>query len=366
MHGALRCVALFLLLWSACASSQLRFDAPFPHHRVRHSHRQARAPAHQRNRAWNACPLVDLTMKAYTADAVVIARTEAVRFARSLRQRYSVYFKVQQVIKTPATIPRVDNYLQVFFANETSGRCSWPPAWPIRANIQQGKEYILFLKANGAHNYTPSSVPELVRRRRPSQPLMRVTSPEFKVKPPRVEPIKKKVVDNSNNRKPRLKLICKTMGLPIPTLSWTRNGTAIQLNSRFKISYKKRRSMLVIVEPDWKDRGRYECRAHGVHNLTSKAHWDLTSNDIQHRDKSVHSEKFEATVRECEPDMANYYCYNGGTCHYVTKMKEIFCVCPDGYTGQRCDSKLPSQSSMYPPTTPLYTCKVGLSTRYFC
>ncbi|KAK9888663.1 hypothetical protein WA026_000891 [Henosepilachna vigintioctopunctata] len=171
--------------------------------------------------------------------------------------------------------------------------------------------------------------------------------------------IKGKSIAESSDRKRRLRLVCRSKGLPIPTLSWSHNDTLIRPNQRIKITYKKRSSTLLIMEPTKTDQGRYECTARGVSGKSASAHFDF-------HDFSVHSENSEATDRPCEPEMSIHYCLNNGTCHYVMKMQEMYCVCPDGYTGHRCDSKLPSHPSMYPSTPSLYTCKIGLSTRYFC
>ncbi|KAL3282440.1 hypothetical protein HHI36_005627, partial [Cryptolaemus montrouzieri] len=158
------------------------------------------------------------------------------------------------------------------------------------------------------------------------------------IRPPRVMEIEDKSVSGNGGRKRRLRLICRSKGLPIPMLSWSRNGTLIHPNQRIRITYKKRSSTLLITEPSKSDQGRYECTASGVSGKPSSSHFDF-------HDFSVHSENSEATDRPCDPDMALHYCFNGGTCHYVMKMQEMYCVCPDGYTGLRCDSKLPSQSS---------------------
>lgn len=339
-------------------------------HRHRHHHRAVRAQngdgaprKGRRNRPSSPCPKQDISQKAFLANTVVVARTEAVS-VRSRTHKYSVLFKVQRKLKSPSAFPLIDEYIQLYFLNDTTSqraqqRCERNPTKLVRANIQQSREYLLFLNSYGAHNYTAIGSPEPIRKHKLPKVVQKVINPNFRIRPPRVMEIEDKSVTANSGRKRRLKLVCRSRGLPIPTLSWSRNGTNIHPNHRIRITYKKRSSTLLITEPSVGDHGRYVCTARGVSGKPASTYFD-------YRDFSVHSENSEATDRPCEPEMDKHYCFNGGTCHYVMKMQELYCVCPDGYTGLRCDSKLPSQSSMYPSTPSLYTCKMGLSTRYFC
>ncbi|KAH0816163.1 hypothetical protein GEV33_006630 [Tenebrio molitor] len=65
----------------------------------------------------------------------------------------------------------------------------------------------------------------------------------------------------------------------------------------------------------------------------------------------------------CKPEMDRVYCRNGGTCFYEEVIKEYSCECANGYRGRRCEEKSSDQSSMY-RQNPLYTCNVGLYTKY--
>ncbi|XP_044750932.1 protein vein isoform X2 [Coccinella septempunctata] len=347
------------------ATARLKDDDFSHRHRIRHHHRSIRAQNNdgprkiRRNRPRTPCPKQDISQKAFLANTVVVARTEAVS-VRSRTHKYSVLFKVQRKLKSPSAFPLIDEYIQLYFLNDTSSqrtqlRCvsERNPSKLVRANIQQSREYLLFLNSYGAHNYTAIGPPEPIRKHKLPKVVQKVINPNFRIRPPRVMEIEDKSISASAGRKRRLKLICRSRGLPIPTLSWSRNGTDIHPNHRIRITYKKRSSTLLVTEPSVGDHGRYVCTARGVSGKPSSAHFDFRENS-------------EATDRPCEPGMAKHYCFNGGTCRYLIKMQELYCLCPDGYTGHRCDSKLPSQSSMYPSTPSLYTCKMGLSTRYFC
>ncbi|KAI8429293.1 hypothetical protein MSG28_007794 [Choristoneura fumiferana] len=61
------------------------------------------------------------------------------------------------------------------------------------------------------------------------------------------------------------------------------------------------------------------------------------------------------------PDPSSY-CLNGGTCLFEL-VQEQACKCPEGFNGQRCENKdISNSSSMYHS----FSCKLGLSTSYYC
>ncbi|KAK9888664.1 hypothetical protein WA026_000892 [Henosepilachna vigintioctopunctata] len=165
-------------------ASQLR-------HRIRHHHRATRAhngdaPRRiRKNRPASSCPKQDISQKAYLANTVVVARTEAVS-VKARTHKYSVLFKVQRKLKSPSAFPIIDDYIKLSFLNETSSqrtqhRCvpDRNPSKLVRANIQQSREYLLFLNSYGAHNYTPIGSPELIRRHKLPKVVEKITKPNF-------------------------------------------------------------------------------------------------------------------------------------------------------------------------------------------
>ncbi|KAL3282439.1 hypothetical protein HHI36_005626 [Cryptolaemus montrouzieri] len=175
-------------------AAALTRDDVIPHsYRIRHHHRAIRAQNGdssrriRKNRPATSCPKQDISQKAFLANTVVVARTEAVS-VRSRTHKYSVLFKVQRKLKSPPSFPIIDDYIQLSFLNDTSQqrtqqRCvpERNPSKLVRANIQQSREYLLFLNSYGAHNYTPIGSPELIRRHKLPRVVQKVTSPNFNI-----------------------------------------------------------------------------------------------------------------------------------------------------------------------------------------
>nr|P86468.1 RecName: Full=Toxin Bcs III 15.09 [Bunodosoma caissarum] len=39
----------------------------------------------------------------------------------------------------------------------------------------------------------------------------------------------------------------------------------------------------------------------------------------------------------CTGEHAHNFCLNGGTCRHIQSLGEYYCICPEGYTGHRCE-----------------------------
>lgn len=161
-------------------------------HRHRHNHRAIRAQNNdtpqkiRRNRRPSTpCPKQDISQKAFLANTVVVARTEAVS-VRSRTHKYSVVFKVLRKLKSPSAFPLIDEYIRLYFLNDTTSqrqqRCvsERSPSKLVRANIQQAREYLLFLNSYGAHNYTAIGSPEPIRRHKLPKVVQKVIKPNFR------------------------------------------------------------------------------------------------------------------------------------------------------------------------------------------
>ncbi|KAJ3633154.1 hypothetical protein MTP99_010121 [Tenebrio molitor] len=185
---------------------------------------------------------------------------------------------------------------------------------------------------------------------------------------------KRMMMDRCNRTLKRLR--CKVRGFPFPIIYWKRNNVLLQPTQDYRITQKKRRSTLAIRRHPEADSEWYECVAR-----------DVDGNEISHvfppikKPKERNHTGTSTTSTEspnlgrgkidtaahpripCKPEMDRVYCRNGGTCFYEEVIKEYSCECANGYRGRRCEEKSSDQSSMY-RQNPLYTCNVGLYTKY--
>ncbi|KAJ3654120.1 hypothetical protein Zmor_013333 [Zophobas morio] len=156
-------------------------------------------------------------------------------------------------------------------------------------------------------------------------------------------------------------------GFPIPLITWKVNDTILLPNNRTRITQKndgkeRRKSTLVIRNLTEADYGRYRCVARSVDKKSS--HVDRTIGP-----KTMSKPKVTTTTnrpkpgKPCDFPMNRDFCLNGGTCFFTQSMVEYSCECPNGFVGQKCETKTSDQLSTY-HHTPLSTCKVGLFTKY--
>ncbi|KAG5309925.1 PREDICTED: pro-neuregulin-4, membrane-bound isoform-like, partial [Acromyrmex echinatior] len=65
--------------------------------------------------------------------------------------------------------------------------------------------------------------------------------------------------------------------------------------------------------------------------------------------------------------IAGDFCMNGGTCLFFETVGEPACKCAEGFTGLRCETKdVSSTGSVYNRRRAPFSCKLGLSTSYYC
>lgn len=146
-----------------------RLQTPPPPSRVLSRRARGRRPCHEHDPSW----------RAYRANTVVIARAESMSSNR--KENYTVLFKVLERIKN-SSFP-VDDHVRLKFSSDTKKCEHLDPNRSsshllVKAKIDKSKEYILFLDAYGAHNYTAVFAPEPCRNKTLTL-VRKVTSPSF-------------------------------------------------------------------------------------------------------------------------------------------------------------------------------------------
>lgn len=137
----------------------------------------------QRHRAYH-CQRQEVARKAYLANTVVRAKAESMSSNRV--HNYSVTFRILERYKV-SRFP-IDDTLRLAFSSDTKDmNCEFEgrgrPHDLVKAQIQQSKEYYLFLDSRGMHNYSVVGMPVLKKKRnkrnRDLEDIRRVTSKNF-------------------------------------------------------------------------------------------------------------------------------------------------------------------------------------------
>ncbi|KAG5892137.1 hypothetical protein JTB14_032359 [Gonioctena quinquepunctata] len=147
-----------------------------------------------------------------------------------------------------------------------------------------------------------------------------------------------KLVELRKNTENRV-LLCEVKGIPTPTVTWRRKNKALSSRKSFRIKYKNVfsrkknksivRSRLTIRNPSADLLGQYECRAESM-----DGHEEWRSITILPSNK------------DCRDDYKKNFCQNGGTCFWEASMGQPGCVCPEHFTGERCETKLPGDTRL--------------------
>lgn len=310
--------------------------------------------------------LEHFSVKAYKAEIVIHVKAQSIKKKKNCAT-YLVHFQVLTLLKN-SSYP-IHPYIHVQFSNST-GNCDREEHGGrknlVKADIRASREYILFLNAPKVNKFSVVGAPEWIKGKKQEDYVMKilkkVCSPNFKIKPTRIS----KLEDKSSWRgpKPRLKLVCRAVGLPFPQISWRRDNKTLSNSTSVRITYVKRKSTLVIRLPTDHDLGKHECVAKGVDGSTA-----IKSIEV-HRpsSKTTPPTPFSEIVskKPCDTQYNEHFCLNEGKCFMDLQPFEVYCECPSGFAGKRCDEKTSFQpASMYPQTS-LFTCKLGLSTKYYC
>ncbi|CAH0556987.1 unnamed protein product [Brassicogethes aeneus] len=300
--------------------------------------RSSQQQHHPNKRNLKRRPGDDVTKKTYEAPIVVLAKAESRQINGS-----TYTFRLIETIKNNSTMP-VDDALVITFHKTTHNERK-----KHREQIKTSKEYILFLKYNGAHIYTVFSDPELLKKNVKSKTLKvvrKIANPNFRPKPVEVTLERKIPLKEVQSTQ----LICKTRGLPIPNITWRRNGNDLHRSQKsIQIIYnKKRKSTLIVKNSTNHSNDIFECIATGVDGAEEKAFFSVSASASSYDEKDCTS---------------TGYCLNG-KCTYISSMREPYCLCFDGFFGDKCQNFKPPGSMYTPPSQ--FACKLGLQTKFNC
>ncbi|XP_014358630.1 protein vein isoform X1 [Papilio machaon] len=287
------------------------------------------------------CERADVAWRAYRAPAAFEARVQSLAHDAATVQ-------VRRVLRRQGRWPREDSILRLELPREPlecSGRFEVP--------LENRKNYIVFAER---HGHAAVALGPPLRRTAKLMRRVRAVYRQGYSSPARVEAMS----DVRVSRGGRVRVECRASGRPPPRISWYKDGKPVAdiALRRFRVQNYRRRSVLVIRHARKEDAARYECRAQGATGPPAVASANVTVLLPAAAPPDTASLGAPCPM----PDPASY-CLNGGTCLYFELVQEQACKCPEGFNGQRCENKdVSNRSSM----SHSYTCKLGLSTSYYC
>ncbi|XP_049292314.1 protein vein [Anopheles funestus] len=201
----------------------------------------------------------------------------------------------------------------------------------VREELELGKVYFLFLKANnmGYTNFTILGQP-IRKIKRSEVGVLQGVNPNYGTRPvihfitPNVTRLEGK----------RVRLVCKVSGQPPPKVAWFKDKRLINRNAtKYSQLHLKKRSELNIFNASTTDTGEYECRAKNRYNNSSvfnSTHVKITL--PKPTIPGVH-------MRPCAESHRLDFCHNGGACYSIDSLGELYCSCETGFSGHRCENK---------------------------
>ncbi|XP_023315843.1 protein vein isoform X1 [Trichogramma pretiosum] len=378
---------------------------------AREQRRRCRLRGTCRGRNW--CPDMDVGNRAYLAPTVFEGKARSMSSLRKPGSNYAVTFEVKRVYKSQAGFMplQTNDSVRLHFRDKSgggggkSGLCqsvnSATTALPttlttsmgqgvahnlrtsnsgtlnildamaavgsgssngddgmVRANIKRGKVYLVFVNRVGPRNFTILGEP-VIRSKKNEQAIQAVLRPDY-VREVTLSELR----DSVARYRDRVKLVCRTRGSPPPRVHWLKDGLPLQPRRGLRIQHKRRRSKVVISSARSEDSGRYEC----VAESTSGHRASLAAQLLVVQDMRNPPTTTAAWLRQEQPcPIAGDFCMNGGTCLFFETVGEPACRCAEGFTGLRCETKdVISTGSVYNRHRAPFSCKLGLSTSYYC
>ncbi|XP_076753371.1 membrane-bound neuregulin protein vein [Xylocopa sonorina] len=327
-------------------------------------------------RGQNWCPDVDVGNRAFLAPTVFEGKARSMSSVRKPGSNYAVTFEVKQVYKSqPGFQPLQKNdSVRLHFRDKSapgkSTVCGYDTdakqqqqqqqrdnqSGVVRANIKRGKVYLVFVNRVGPRNFTILGEP-VIRSKKNEQAVQAVIRPDY-VREVTLSELR----DSIARLRDKVRLVCRTRGSPPPRVHWLKDGIPLHPRRGLRIQHKRRRSKVVISSAKPEDSGRYEC----VAESTSGRRVSLAAQLLVAHDTRIPETTTAAWPRQEQPCPTGDFCMNGGTCLFFETVGEPACRCAEGFTGLRCESKdVGSPGSVYPRRAP-FSCKLGLSTSYYC
>ncbi|XP_011305873.1 protein vein [Fopius arisanus] len=340
-----------------------------------------------RGRNW--CPDMDISNRAFLSPTVFEGKARSMSSSRTPGSNYAVTFEVKQVYKSQTGFQplRKNDSVRLHFRDKTSKslgnkssicrnenngmvqdgqRVSYEANRVIdyynqriiRADIKRGKVYLVFVNRVGPRNFTILGEPVL-RSKKNEQAVQAVVRPDY-VREVTLSELR----DSVAKTRERVKLVCRTRGSPPPRVHWLKDGVPLNPRRGLKIQHKRRRSKLVIISARPEDSGRYECIAQSSSGYRAS----LAAQLLVVHDAKIPDTTTSAWPRQEQPcPIAGDFCMNGGTCLFFETVGEPACRCAEGFTGLRCETKdVISTGSVYNRHRAPFSCKLGLSTSYYC
>ncbi|XP_045764371.1 pro-neuregulin-2, membrane-bound isoform isoform X1 [Maniola jurtina] len=286
------------------------------------------------------CERADVAWRAYRAPAAFEARVQSLA-------RDAATVQVRRVLRRQGRWPHEDAVLRLRLpreAQECAGRFEVP--------LQNRKNYIVFAERQG--HAAVALGPPLRRTAKLLRRIRAVYRPGYS-SPARIEPMQ----SVRATRGGKVKLECRASARPPPRIAWYKDGRPVAdiALRRFRVQNYRRRSVLVIRHARREDSATYECRAQGAVGPPAVAAANISVLPPATMAPDT------PTGAPCPMPDPESYCLNGGTCLFFEAVQEQACKCLEGFTGQRCEVKdVLNRNSMYHS----YTCKLGLSTSYYC
>ncbi|XP_046611691.1 protein vein isoform X1 [Neodiprion virginianus] len=327
---------------------------------------QRRRGRNKERRGQNWCPDVDVGNRAYLAPTVFEGKARSMSSARKPESNYAVTFEVKRVYKSQSGFqPLVKNdSVRLHFRDKTPGKSTLceksgidgvSAPGVVRANIKRGKVYLVFVSRVGPRNFTILGEP-IIRSKKNAQAVQAVVRPDY-VREVTLSELRDAVA----RLQEKVKLVCRTRGSPPPRVHWLKDGMPLHPGHGLRIQHKRRRSKVVIASAKAEDSGRYECVAESTAGHRAALAAKLL---VTHAPETTTA----AWPRQEAPcPISEDFCMNGGTCLFFETVGEPACRCAEGFTGLRCENKdVTSTGSAYNRHRGPFSCKLGLSTSYYC
>ncbi|XP_070071232.1 protein vein isoform X2 [Drosophila takahashii] len=317
------------------------------HQHKSNNHQQQQRRKHQRKhrghqRSDRYCSARDPAQLAYAAPTVFQGVFKSMSADR--RVNFSATMKVQKVYKQQHDLQLPTLVRLQFALSNASGECDiyrerLLPRGLLRSgnDLQQASDisYMMFVQQTNPGNFTILGQPIRVTHSVVKSVKMAVS--ENYAQNASITSITSVPSNTSIEHGRELRIVCKVSGQPPPKVTWFKDDKSINRKRNvYQFKHHKRRSELIVRSfNSSSDAGKYECRA------KNKASTAIVKRRIMIKASAV---LFPSTVDQsrssgtpCHFD----FCFHGGTCMMIADLNAVFCNCPTGVFGERCENQGP-------------------------